>query len=237
MDNNCVAIELVTAVGFCSFGFAAKTWWQRLIAIGGVLALINAIMFSFSRGGLLSLIVTGGVAFILIPKRAVHYAIVAAAVAVGVRLAGSQVLARFATTFVDKEVRDASARSRLELWGNCWETMLREPLFGVGPDHFPYYANVWFGWPMGKEAHSLWMQTGPNLEFVGVGLLVCLRLFLHLATLADNPESFPATDGPDSRPGTDGHREPRRVHGVVAICQPRRTGVRRTTSCSIGAAR
>jgi len=195
MDNNSVAIELVCAVGFLFFlGFAADKWWQKALAIGGVLVLINTIMFSFSRGGQLSLIVTGIVAFVLIPKKAVHYAVFAAMVIAGIRLAGPQVLERFFTTFADKAVRDESADSRLRLWTDCWEIMLRQPIFGCGPDHFPYYASVWFGWPMGKEAHSLWFQTGAELGFVGVGFLILFYLgtIFHLWPLTR--ESYPTTD-------------------------------------------
>lgn len=177
MDNNCMAIQFVTAVGLLFFlGFAATSWWQKTFAIVGVGLLLNAIMFSFSRGGLLSLIVTGGVAFVLIPKRPIHYMVFAVAVAVGVRLAGKEVLARFATTFADQETRDFAAESRLQLWGHCWQLMQRHPIFGVGPDHFGYYAYTDFGWPLGKEAHSLWFQTGAELGFVGVGLLLAFYL-------------------------------------------------------------
>jgi hypothetical protein len=58
------------------------------------------------------------------------------------------------------------------MWGNCWELMLQNPILGVGPDHFPHYAHYQFGWPYGKEAHSLWFQTGAELGFLGVGLLL-----------------------------------------------------------------
>ena len=177
MDNNSMAIQLVSAIGFIFFlGFAARAWWQKLIAAGGLLLMTNAVMFSFSRGGLLSLIVTAGAAFLLIPKRPVHYLTFLAAVAAGVRLAGTEVLARFWTTFVDKEQRDYSAESRLDLWGNCWTLMLENPVFGVGPDHFPYYAQNRFGWTVGKEAHSLWFQTGAELGFIGVGFLIAFYL-------------------------------------------------------------
>ena len=177
MDNNCVAIELVAAAGLVFFlGFSATTWWQRLFAMGAMGLLLNAIMFSFSRGGLLSLIITAGLAFLLIPKRPIHYAALALAVAAGVRLAGPEVLTRFSSSFVGTDNLDGSASSRLELWGNCWDLMLRQPLFGVGPDHFGYYAHADFGWPMGKEAHSLWFQTGAELGFVGVGLLMLFYL-------------------------------------------------------------
>ena len=173
MDNNCMAIQFVTAIGFMFFlGFAAEQWWQRLVAIFGTLLMINAIMFSFSRGGLLSLIVTGGVCFLLLPKRPLHYAVFALATAAGLRLAGPEVIKRFATSFSETETRDASAQSRLDLWSDCWRLMLREPLFGVGPDHFTYYAQYELGWGTAKEAHSLWFQTGAEIGFIGLGFLL-----------------------------------------------------------------
>jgi len=172
MDNNSMAIQLVAAIGFLFFlGFAATSWWQRGIAAAGVLLMINAIMFSMSRGGLLALIVTAGACFLLIPKRPIHFAVLALAIAAGVRLAGPQTLERFSTAFTDKEVRDESANSRVEMWGQCWQLMQEEPLFGVGPDHFPHYAKTRFGWSAEKEAHSIWFQTGAELGFIGVGLL------------------------------------------------------------------
>lgn len=177
MDNNCMAIQFVSAIGFLFFlGFTAKVWWQKGIAFAGVLIMTNAVMFSFSRGGLLSLIITGVVCFLLIPKRPIHFIVLIATVAGGVRLAGPATLQRFSSTFADKDVRDASASSRLELWGQCWQLMQSEPLFGVGPDHFGYYAKHQFGWPAEKEAHSIWFQTGAELGFVGVGLLILFYL-------------------------------------------------------------
>ena len=51
------------------------------------------------------------------------------------------------------------------------------PLLGAGPDHFPLIAEE-FGWPRGKEAHSLWLQVGAE---VGVPGLALLGLFFGLA--------------------------------------------------------
>ncbi len=195
MDNNCHAIQLVSAVGLMFFlGFTAKNWWQRLIAAGGILVMINAVMFSFSRGGLLALIVTGGVAFLLIPRRPVHYLALAGAVLVGIRLAGKEVTDRFMTSFVDKEVRDTSAESRLELWADCWQLMQQHPIFGVGPNHFPHYAQYYLGWGTPKEAHSLWFQTGAELGFTGVGLLIGFYLLCIWRLWPLTRESYPTTE-------------------------------------------
>jgi O-antigen ligase len=44
--------------------------------------------------------------------------------------------------------------------------MRKYPVFGAGPDHFPLVAEE-FGWPAGKEAHSLWLQLGAEIGIPG----------------------------------------------------------------------
>src|SRR5262249_9110860 len=68
MDNICVAIALVTASGLTFFlGLYAQSWLLKLLAFGGAALMAHAIMFSFSRGGVLALICTGVATFFLIP--------------------------------------------------------------------------------------------------------------------------------------------------------------------------
>ncbi len=42
---------------------------------------------------------------------------------------------------------------------------------GCGPDHWPLHAHE-FGWPAGKEAHSLWVQTAVELGIPGILLFM-----------------------------------------------------------------
>ena len=53
--------------------------------------------------------------------------------------------------------------------------MCKRPL-GVGPDHWRLIAPE-YGFPRGKNAHSLWMEVGASLGFPGLG---CLLLFYGL---------------------------------------------------------
>jgi probable O-glycosylation ligase (exosortase A-associated) len=195
MDNNCIAIELVAAVGFMFFFFfTAPKWWQKAIAAGSSGLLVNAIMFSNSRGGMLSLIVTGIVAFILIPKRPYHFAVLTVGILVALRLAGPATLERFYTTFADKEERDASADSRIELWKDCVELASGSPILGVGPRHFPVYAQFQFGWGAPKEAHSLWFQGLAELGFPGIGFLILFYVVCMWRLWPVTRESYPVID-------------------------------------------
>jgi probable O-glycosylation ligase (exosortase A-associated) len=197
LDNNCLAIAFVTTSGLAFFlGLHARAWWQKAMAFGMAALMIHAVLLSFSRGGMLSLIVTGLVVFLLIPKRPIHFLVFALTVALCLRFAGQETRERFLTVFAGSEDRDASAQSRLDLWGNCWDAMLKRPVFGVGPDHFPLIVQE-YGWPAGKEAHSLWLQIGAELGFPGLG---CLILFYGLNILRLWPLTREGRSGPPPDP-------------------------------------
>lgn len=173
MDNNCVAIAMVTAVPIAFFlGLGARRWWAKGIAFAATGLMIHAIMFSFSRGGLLALIITGGATFFLIPRKPVHYLILIATVLIGLYLAGREVRARFVTAFASAEERDASAASRLKFWGVSLDFMRENPVFGIGANHWmPRMKQL--DYPR-VYAHSIWMQTGAEL---GIPALVLLFSF------------------------------------------------------------
>lgn len=176
MDNNCVAIAMVTGAGLAFFmGMHEKVWWRQWLAflLAGLMA--HSIMFAFSRGGMLGLILTGMISFLLIDKKPRHYAFFTLAVIAGLMLAGPEVRERFTKTFADKEHRDDSAQSRLDMWNICLQITAENPLFGIGPDHFTVHAKE-FGLAQGKEAHTLWLQIGAELGAVGLGLLLLFYL-------------------------------------------------------------
>ncbi|MBI4522968.1 MAG: O-antigen ligase family protein [Deltaproteobacteria bacterium] len=174
MDNNSFAIALVTCVGLAFFlGLGAQRWWQKALAFASAALMAHAVMFSFSRGGMFALIITGAVTFMLVATQPKYYVVFAIGIMVALRLAGAEVRERFWTTFADPAERDRSAQSRVELWGDLWDSMLKQPLVGAGPDHWPIEAKK-YGWPAGKEGHSLWLQVGAEL---GVPGLLFLLLF------------------------------------------------------------
>lgn len=173
-DNNTLAITMVAGAGLAFFlGLAAERWWQKTIAFLASVLMMHVVFFAFSRGGMLALAMLGLISFLLVSRQPRHYAILVAVVLLTLRLAGPEVRERFSTAFVAEGERDSSAQSRVELWGVCWDLMLKHPVLGVGPDHFPLVVHE-YGWPRGKEAHTLWLQTGAELGFPGLFFLVLL---------------------------------------------------------------
>jgi O-antigen ligase len=186
-DNNSYAISLVTCTGLAGFlAWHSELWWQKAVATASGAFMVNAVLFSFSRGGMLGLIVLALGAFLVMPKGPKEYMAFTLALAVGLALAGPQVRARFGTSFAEENgKREASAESRLFLWAACWDTMKQYPVLGVGPDHMPLRMDQ-YGFFIGKEAHTLWLQIGAELGLPGVLLLmsyygVCIIRLLPMA--------------------------------------------------------
>jgi probable O-glycosylation ligase (exosortase A-associated) len=172
LDNNSIAITMVTGVGLAFFlALHAEKGWQKLVAAGCMLFMVHVIFFSMSRGGMLALLVTGVLAFILIPKTGKHYLFFALAVLLALRLAGPSVQQRFMSSFADKQTRDNSAGSRLEQWKACLNAMGKNVVVGVGPRAWPLAAQS-YGATVAREAHSTWFQFGAEFGIPALGCLV-----------------------------------------------------------------
>jgi probable O-glycosylation ligase (exosortase A-associated) len=172
MDNNCVAIALATGVGQAFFlGLSARALWQQGLAFGSAALMAHTIMFSYSRGGMLALVLTGVLSVFLIKLRPRHWLALAVAALVGLRLAGPTVQDRFMTIFASAQERDSSAQSRLDLWSACLDAMGKRPVLGVGPHNWPAIVAE-YGWPPGKEAHTLWLQIGTEVGIPGMVMLL-----------------------------------------------------------------
>lgn len=195
MDNNCNAIALVTCLGLSlNVGLLEEIWWRKALTLGASALMAHAILFSFSRGGMLAVGLTGLVTFVLMPKQPKHYVMMLVAILLVVRLAGPEVVARLSQTLPDQQGRlDESAESRLGLWADCWDVMKKKPIFGAGPDHWPLIASS-YGWREGKEAHSLWMQMGADLGIPGVALLALYYLVCMTRLLALTNDGRPVSD-------------------------------------------
>jgi probable O-glycosylation ligase (exosortase A-associated) len=173
LDRNGISITMVASAGFTFFlGLYATRWWQKALALAMFGLSVHVVLFSLSRGGMLALILTGVVIAVLIPKQPKYVLVGLLALAIGWRLAGSSVLERFETVFLNKNARDDSAQSRLELWGACFRVMSANPVFGIGSQNWRLVAHH-YGFAKGKDAHSTWFHVGAELGVTGLCVLVC----------------------------------------------------------------
>lgn len=174
LDNNGVGVGLVTCLGPAFFlGLNGRQWWLKAVALGAGLLIVHAVLLTFSRGAMLSMGITGLVAFVVVPKRPSYYLAFVIAGLIVARLAGPQVIARFEQTFVEKG-EDQSADTRREQWAACFRCMLDHPL-GIGPDQWQL-INGSFGVEAGRAAHSTWMQVGAEFGIPGLASLLLFYL-------------------------------------------------------------
>lgn len=172
LDNNGIAITMVTSVGLAFYlGLHANRWWQTVAVWTAATLMAHVVLFSHSRGGMLSLLVTVTACFFLTPKRPRDYLFLLLGVAILARLAGAGVQERFMTSFSETGAAGSETTAggkRWDHWKACSESLLKRPL-GVGPCHWPITAPQ-YGLPV-MAAHSTWLQMAAELGWPGV---ICL---------------------------------------------------------------
>lgn len=170
LDNNGIAITMVTSVGMAFFlGLHATRPWLRILALACAGLMVHVVLITESRGGMLSLIVTGTCALILLPKKPGHMLLLALAVAGTLATSGENVQKRFMSAFASKEEGSDEGGGRLDFWKGCLKSMADTPL-GVGPDQWPVTAPN-YDLPA-RPAHSTWFQVGAELGIPGLACLL-----------------------------------------------------------------
>ncbi len=119
---------------------------------------------------MLGLLAMGLVTCWIMPKKLSYYVILIVAVLVGARLTGPELVERYLTVAADKENRDESAQSRLDMQASLINSIAKNPVLGAGPDHWPLIVSE-YGWPPGKEGHQNWLQVWAEFGLPGVFFL------------------------------------------------------------------
>jgi probable O-glycosylation ligase (exosortase A-associated) len=194
MDNNSFGIGLAaTLASAVALAITSKKWALKGVALACAAFILHTTLLTFSRGAMLGLIAVGVAAFLILEKRPKQLALVAIALVVTLQLIGPELMARFESAFVETEQLDGSAAGRLQLWRDCLTVAFANPIFGIGPNHWPLVAES-FGWTPFKSGHSVWMQTSAELGFPGVAFLALFfgLTFVMLWPIARTKSRAPA---------------------------------------------
>jgi hypothetical protein len=190
-DGNDFALSLCILLP-CMFEVArsSRKWLFKMLAWGGVLIIVFAIIATQSRGGTLGLVAVMAYLWWRSPKK------LAAAVTIGVigigalMYAPDQYFVRMQTMGAGAGTRDGSAQARIDAWKGAIGMGARNPVFGVGTGHFS------LRW--GLNAHSTYMLAFAELGLPG---LICIVMFV-LGNIRDNIRlrtRLLARAGPDTR--------------------------------------
>jgi O-antigen ligase len=180
MDNNCFGVSLVTVLGpAVTLMMSSKTWSARGLAAIATALMLHTTLLTYSRGAMLGLIAVALTAFVMMPKRPKYIGALVLTALISLRFIGPQLAERYSSAFASADTRDSSSESRLDLWKSCLQVIGEYPVFGVGPANWRIIATR-YGWPEGKSAHSVWMETGAE---VGIPGAVFLMLFFGTAVV------------------------------------------------------
>jgi probable O-glycosylation ligase (exosortase A-associated) len=137
-DNNSFALALnMTLPLLVGIALVEKERWLRIAAAAAAALCLLCILFTFSRGGFLTLLVVGG----LLIWRSQRRLLVAGLLALG--LTG---FVLFSSDTIEQQYverassiasyqEDGSAQGRLNAWLTSWRVFQDHPLFGVGPNN------------------------------------------------------------------------------------------------------
>ena len=174
LDNNGAALIFAMAVPLCFFAWEAHTrrWrWAFLLVIP---VLLHAVLLSFSRGAMLSLLVTSIPMFL----RARNKRFVAAVYLVGavlvVGMAGKEIQERFFS--IGKQDTDASAQARWVTWGIAVKMANERPIFGMGIRNSNLFTYQYGADIEGRTIHSQYLQTAADSGWGALALYVGLLL-------------------------------------------------------------
>jgi probable O-glycosylation ligase (exosortase A-associated) len=174
VDNNGAGLMFAMAIPPCIFIYMGTTRWWRWVFAALVPFLLHAVLMTFSRGAMVSLLVAAPVIFLRGKKKFQLVLAFVAIASVVPFLAGKEIRARFFT--VENYEDQSSAQLRFASWKAAYEIALDYPIFGVGVRNSPLLSAQYGADREGRVIHSQLLQLMADNGFPG--------LFLYLLAVA-----------------------------------------------------
>jgi len=175
-DPNDLALVLLYPMSFAIATFLEKSLskFERFFSFCTFCILLNALLATQSRGGLLGfLAVTGLFAYHRIRSKVVLFTGGGIAMLILFVVAG---ISDRSSGGAAEEGIDESAMGRLYAWEAAWNMALDNPISGVGISNFYYnyffYSTHWDG--MNHAVHSTWFGVLAESGFFGLTLFIAL---------------------------------------------------------------
>jgi O-antigen ligase len=181
-NSNDLAAYILTSLPFCVYALYRARSWRKLFWVLAVLASLNYMLKSGSRGALVALAVTGIYVFFKssMGRKALMGAAVAVAMLAAPIVVPEHIYMRYMTIFSsgDSEA-DHSTQGRLELLEKSVDVTLQNPIFGVGPGMFPLAA---FGTMQAHVSHNMYTQVSSETGVPGLLMYLTALGFCFYST-------------------------------------------------------
>ena len=168
LDNNGAALMLAMGVPLCFFAWDGIQKWYRWGFVLLIPVLLHAVMMSYSRGAMLSLIVTSPIYILRSRRRLQVLAIMAITAFIIPILAGNEIRQRFFS--VSESDADASANSRRTSWAIAWQMTKENPIFGLGIRNSNLFTFAYGADMEGRTIHSQYLQTAADSGLMALAL-------------------------------------------------------------------
>jgi probable O-glycosylation ligase (exosortase A-associated) len=173
VDNNGAGLMLAMGLPICILLWdqIRSRWRWLFLALAPLI--IHAVLMTYSRGAMLSLVVTSPLLAIRCRRRKQIAALAAVLVFVAIPLmAGPGIRERF-FTLKDNEI-DESANSRRKSWNAAWNMALDNPILGVGIRNANLFSYDYGADMVGRTIHSQYLQIAADNGLVGLGLYLAM---------------------------------------------------------------
>lgn len=173
LDNNGAGLMLAMGVPACILLWDGIRDRWRWFFLAQAPVIVHAVLMTFSRGAMLSLLVVCPLIAVR-SRRRVQMAAFGAVLFLGAIpiMAGAEIRARFLTLENNKE--DGSANSRRASWAAAWNMAKDNPIFGVGIRNANLFSYQYGADKEGRTIHSQYYQIAADNGFVGLGLYLAM---------------------------------------------------------------
>ena len=178
LDNNGAALMLAMGVPLCLFAWDGIRHWSRWGFLLAIPLILHAVLTSYSRGAMLSLILSIPIYLARCRHRGQLLIILGCLIAMVPILAGKEIQERFFT--INEHEQDASAQSRLVSWGIAWQMAQERPIFGFGIRNSSLFTFAYGADMEGRVIHSQYLQIAADSGLVGLAAyLLAIGAFLY----------------------------------------------------------
>jgi len=195
LDNNGAALMLAMGVPLCIYAWDGIRHWSRWLYVAFIPVIIHAVLTSYSRGAMLSLLLSVPIYFFRCKHRMQLLALLLGVALTLPFLAGNEIRARFFS--IEQHEVDASANSRKDTWAIAWRMAKEHPIFGFGIRNSNLYTFLYGADMEGRTIHSQYLQIAADSGLVGLaayllalgGFFICVFRVLRHAKLRDDIDS------------------------------------------------
>ena len=176
LDNNGAGALIALGLPFTYLLAVSRVgrWVTLRRVLGALLALaiLHAVMMTYSRGAMLAASV--GLVWLLIHHRPrIQTALVALALVFAINMmAGQEIRDRFTSTAEFQT--DESAQSRLDSWAASWKMIWNRPMLGYGPRNSNNYTHNFGADIAGRTTHNQYLQIAADSGIPAAALYISM---------------------------------------------------------------